>query len=121
MTPDQWRLGALRDMATNVGEKANPALTDERPYIALEHMAQGQPRLLSWARAADATSTKTVFQERDVLYGKLRPNLDKAVLAPFDGVCSTDILALRPAPLVEPKFLLEVLHSPAFVRYAVGT
>src|SRR5262249_48328338 len=74
-----------------------------------------------WSTAREATSAKTVFREHDVLYGKLRPNLDKCILAPFDGVCSTDVLALRVRPGVEPRFLLEVLHSPSFLAYAVST
>ena len=39
-------------------------------------------------------STKSRFYVDDILYGKLRPYLDKAVLAKFEGICSTDILVM---------------------------
>ena len=41
-------------------------------------------------------SNKFIFQKGDVLYGKLRPYLNKVWLAGFNGICSTDIWVLRP-------------------------
>src|SRR6185437_5870016 len=121
MTPEGWERRCIGDLAVNVSDKAYPSTSDTRRYLGLEHIAQGHPRLLGSAIASEATSTKTVFRAGDVLYGKLRPNLDKAVLAPFDGVCSTDLLALRAKQGVDEKLLLEILHSPAFVAHAVST
>jgi len=43
-------------------------------------------------------SNKSVFRKDDILYGKLRPNLNKVYKADFDGICSTDILVFRPIP-----------------------
>ncbi len=99
-----------------------PAPGDLRPYVALEHLAQGTPRLLGWSHAESAYSTKAVFRRGDILFGKLRPNLRKAVRAPFDGVCSTDILVLRgrPSKLVK-EYLEHIVHWPEFQSYAVNT
>ena len=92
MTPEGWRRVHLSEVADRRTEKAVPAETDTRPYVALEHLAQGNPALLGWSEASAAGSAKTVFRKGDVLFGKLRPYLRKAAPAPFDGLCSTDIL-----------------------------
>ncbi len=65
-------------------------------------------------------STTSAFQPGDVLYGKLRPYLDKAVLADEAGVCTTELLVLRARRDVDPRFLAAVLHSPGFLGYAVA-
>ena len=57
-----------------------------------------------------------------MLYGKLRPYLDKAAVAGFDGICSTDLLVLIPdSNKILKDFLAYVLHSKEFLRHAVST
>ena len=71
-------------------------------------------------RASDMRSTTSAFRPGDVLYGKLRPYLDKAVLADEAGVCTTELLVLRARTDVDPRFLAAVVHSPGFLEYAVA-
>jgi type I restriction enzyme S subunit len=96
-----------------------------RPYLGLEHLAQGQPVLLGSANSSDSVSVNSVFEKGDILFGKLRPNLRKCVAAPFDGYCSTDILVLRAREGVDQGFAACVLQSAvvfeAAVQSAVGT
>jgi len=65
-------------------------------YIGLEHMPRGSIFLTEWEKAEGLGSNKTAFQRGDVLFGKLRPYFKKVGIAPVNGVCSTDILAVRP-------------------------
>ena len=67
-------------------------------YIALEHMPRGSIFLNSWENAelAGIASNKNRFRQGDLLFGKLRPYFKKVGVAPVSGVCSTDILVLRP-------------------------
>jgi type I restriction enzyme S subunit len=74
--------------------------------------------LARWALPQAFKSNAFVFQCGDVLYGKLRPYLDKAVIAPGAGVCSTELLVLRPKADVPSEFVLAILHTPEFVAYA---
>lgn len=72
-------------------------IPDDARYVGLEHIESGTGTLTSeLASAANLRSAKNRFETGDVLFGKLRPNLRKAAVAPFGGVCSTDILVLRP-------------------------
>ncbi|RMD61545.1 restriction endonuclease subunit S, partial [Candidatus Parcubacteria bacterium] len=56
----------------------------------------------------------------DILYGKLRPYLDKAALAEWDGVCSTDILVLIPKE-VNSLFGAYLMHSSYVLQHAIAT
>jgi hypothetical protein len=47
------------------------------------------------------------------LYGKLRPYLNKVYIAEFDGVCSTDILAINTK---YPRILRDILLDESFVK-----
>jgi len=80
------------------------------PYIGLEHIAQGQPRLLGSLPSSASVSINCYFSKDDILFGKLRPNLRKSVKAPFAGYCSTDILVLRARDGVLPKYAAHVFQ-----------
>lgn len=116
---------ALGDLVHCVTEAAVPTRDDPRPYLGLEHLAQGEPTVLGCARAADARSAKSAFVTDDLLLGRLRPKLRKAALAPFDGVCSTEILVLRARVDALPRYLLAAVHTDRFWSFAessaVGT
>lgn len=86
--------------------------------MGLEHIERETHRVLTDGLAHDASSTKSRFSRGDVLYGRLRPNLNKVAIADFDGVCSTDILVFRPSPAILNKFLLAILSSHEFISYA---
>jgi type I restriction enzyme S subunit len=89
---------AIGDLVSLQTEKVFDNKDPELPYIGLEHLASGQPRLIGAARADESTSVNSVFRTDDILFAKLRPNLRKSVRAPFDGYCSTDILVLGCLP-----------------------
>jgi type I restriction enzyme S subunit len=59
-----------------------------------------------------------VFHSGDLLYGKLRPYLNKVCLIDFDGVCSTDILVMPKLSHVSNKFLAYRMLANDFVAYA---
>ena len=119
--PAGWKKTELGDLLGERKKKVTPTAGDDRAYVALEHMATDAVALLGHDRAESATSVKTIFNEGDLLFGKLRPNLRKCVMAPFDGVCSTDILALHAKNGAVPAFLLSLLHSVRVMGFAKRT
>lgn len=66
----------------------------------------------------DADSQKTKFSKSDILFGKLRSYFRKAVIAPFDGLCSIDIWAVHPQQGVNRNFLFYWMASEDFVNRA---
>ena len=110
----------LSDLCNIVSEPVDPRERPDAVYVGLEHLATGRLTRIGAGKASDVRSSKSAFKSADILYGKLRPYLDKAALAQDEGICSTDLLVLRPKREVNPHFLVGVLHAPAFVEYAVS-
>lgn len=52
----------------------------------------------------DIKSSKTLFKTGQILYGKLRPNLNKVYYSDIDGICSTDIFVLEAKERTNSKF-----------------
>ena len=115
--PAGWAEVELADIVLNVSDEADPKKVDCQ-YIGLEHIGKASGRIIGEGSSSEVTSTKTRFQPGDVLYGKLRPYLNKVALAGFPGICSTDILALRPLPSIHPGFVQYRLLTREFVDYA---
>jgi type I restriction enzyme S subunit len=91
------------------------------PYVALEDIVKDSGRFADEFRAKPqkVLATKFRFTSEHVLYGKLRPYLNKVALPYFAGVCTTEILPLRPKPgKIERGYLYAVLLSPRFVNWA---
>ena len=67
-------------------------------YIGFENIGGHTGSLLPYqpTLGAEIKSTKNIFHPGDILFGKLRPYLNKMHLASTDGICSTDIYVLRP-------------------------
>ncbi len=110
----------LSDLCDLVADQVNPTHRADDIYIGLEHVLSGRFVRSGEGKAEDVQSTKYAFQPGDVLYGKLRPYLDKAVLAIDAGICTTELLVLRPKNGVDPRFLISVVHAPTFVEHAVS-
>lgn len=106
-----FRACRLDDIVAVVNDKTSFEKNQMLPYIGLEHLRQRGAGLNGSSRAAESISVNTIFKAGDVLFGKLRPNLRKSALAPFDGYCSTDILVLRPKSGISSRFAAKVFQS----------
>ena len=92
-------------------------------YVGLKHIESQTGTLLGDIQSdfSMIKSNKNVFHGGDILYGKLRPNLNKVHLANIDGICSTDILVLRPHNPNLATFYKYYFLSTAFNSEVVGT
>ncbi len=110
----------LSELCNLISVQCDPGDVPDATYLGLEHLASGRLRQIAAGSAADVKSHKFAFQTNDVLYGKLRPYLDKAVLAGDDGVCTTELLVLRAKPEIDPRYLACVVHAPEFIEHAMS-
>ncbi|MCL2041705.1 MAG: restriction endonuclease subunit S [Bacteroidales bacterium] len=107
--------GNISDLCHISDEKCNPQDNPEKEYLylGLEHIESDTGTYNdNFERGLNILSTKNVFHKNDVLYGKLRPYLNKAVIAKKEGICSTDILVLKTDV---PQILKYVLLSEELV------
>ena len=116
--PNNWVLTQLGEIVQPSKEKIDPLKTKELPYVGLEHIEKDTGQLLGYGSSQEVKSTKSKFDSGDLLYGKLRPYLNKVHLVDFDGICSTDILVFNKQTYTSNKFLGLRFLSKDFVEYA---
>ena len=116
--PDGWQRVSLGDVASLRKGQIEPKKNDSTPYIGLEHI-ESSGFLIAHGKAGNLLSNKTIFHRGDTLYGKLRPNLRKVIRADFDGVCSTDILAIFGNGITDDRFLGQLLRGDLLHEHAM--
>ncbi|MYK23469.1 restriction endonuclease subunit S [Candidatus Poribacteria bacterium] len=119
--PENWEIVQLKEIANLRRENVKPKDNQNLNFVGLEHIDSGESTLKRWGDASAMKSAKNRFYPDDVLYGKLRSYLDKAVIAEMEGICSTDILVFTANSKIVPRFLVYLLHTEAFVNHAVAT
>ena len=100
LTPqNHWKSVRLDELFEVVSDTTNPIEhTGKVVYVGLENIKSDTGVLTGQLECEISTlrSTKRVFKKGDILFGKLRPALNKVAFANIDGICSTDIVVLRP-------------------------
>ncbi|RTH18475.1 restriction endonuclease [Thermus scotoductus] len=119
--PAHWRVVRLGEVVELRKGTVSPAEVPEARYVGLEHIDSGEIRIRRFGKASDTRSAKAIFHAGDILYGKLRPYLDKAALAEWDGVCSTDILVLISTEAVDRTFAAYLMHTDFVLHHAIAT
>ena len=120
--PEGWAAGTLGAVATARNEGVDPsAISPETPYIGLEHMPRGSIALTDWEGAGKVSSNKAAFVAGDFLFGKLRPYFHKVGIAPVSGICSTDIVVVRPKSAKWSGFVIACISDEDFVAYTDKT
>jgi len=115
--PKGWEWTTLGEIIEPSKEKVNPSDIEETPYIGLEHIEKDTGRLLDCGFSSEIRSTKSNFSNGDLLYGKLRPYLNKVCVPTFDGICSTDILVYSKTCYMSNEYLLYRFLYEDFVQY----
>ena len=121
--PAGWKLRCLCDLCTYDRKTVTPSnpLAQTLAYIGLENVESNSGRIM--LNTGDSSSGQVKgnsyrFDARHVLYGKLRPYLNKVVLPEFSGRCSTELIPLLPGP-IDREYLAWYLRRPETVYYAM--
>lgn len=112
--PQNWetkKLKFLVDLRTDkTAVKTVPA-----PYVGLEHVASSVGTLIEdYEVILDFAGDTLDFKAGDVLFGKLRPYLAKAIHAETDGRCSSEFWVMDPQS-IDGHFLLYAVLSHGFI------
>lgn len=98
-----WRITKLGEVcAFDKDQDAHKGL----PYVGLEHIESDTARFLGEFEPQSAKSATFRFSAEHVLYGRLRPYLNKALAPDFEGHCSTEIFPLKPTANLAREYLL---------------
>jgi type I restriction enzyme, S subunit len=86
------------------------------PYVGLEDIASNTGQFIGSKNNQLVKSATFKFTTQSILYGRLRPYLNKALLPDFDGHCSTEIFPIKPIEGVTREFLFYWLTSEATMQ-----
>ncbi|GAB2767565.1 hypothetical protein GCM10027020_20440 [Nocardioides salsibiostraticola] len=118
-------LAALGEVCVARSSLVDPRETEfqKLPHIAPDNIERGTGWLLPYRTVLEAgvTSGKYRFESGDVLYSKIRPNLNKVMQVDFPGLCSADMYALDvDRSRAMPSYVVHLLRSDAFLSYATS-
>ena len=119
--PKGWEWVRLGEIANYNGRtNISPEQIESDTWLLdLEDIEKDTSRIIYRAKYAEreSKSTKSTFLKGDVLYGKLRPYLNKVVVADDDGVCTTEIVPIVLFGSIDSHFLKWALKRSAFLDY----
>ena len=116
----EWKKAQLQDVSQKRSDNVDPQEVDLERHVGLEHINPNDP-VPEWEPLDDLSSTKRRFEAGDILFAKLRPNLEKSAQPDFEGVASTDIFPIVADSDVNSKWLLYRLSSKPAYDYARRT
>lgn len=116
--PSGWEWTTLGQVATPGRPKVSPATFPELPFIGMEHVEAQTMRLLGTVPAGELKSAAVHFQAGDVMYGRLRPYLNKVLRPAFEGLCSSEFIVFPPSLAMDQQYLQHILNSAPFVSFA---
>ena len=122
--PKGWKISNFKEFA-----KIDTIMTKDfekyqnYPHIGIESIEKNTGNILEYKLVKDSNikSGKYVFDERHIIYSKIRPNLNKVALPNFKGLCSADsypILCID--GITNKNYLGYVLRSEFFLNYILN-
>ena len=112
--PVHWDVKRLKYLVSRVDDKCD-TYEDQIQYIGMECIEPWTGQVHRVSSEVSPTGLSNSFKASDTLFGKLRPYLAKACNPQFDGLCSSELLVLRPKSDVDRRFLLYSLLADGFI------
>ncbi len=122
--PSGWGWVKFRDICQQDRRIVEPGSAEATSllYLSLEHIESGSGRILKVPADSvedEGRSTTFRFDSRHVLYGKLRPYLNKVAVPQEPGRCTTEMIPLLPVNGIEREFLGWLLRREETVGFAM--
>lgn len=118
--PSGWTRARLGEVIEAPRPKVPPDPKSRLPFIGMDHIETGSFRLVGQDEFSRMRSAGSYFRAGDVLYGRLRPYLNKVHRAAFEGVASAEFIVFPESPVIDGDFLKFLLHQQAFVDFAMS-
>lgn len=114
--PSDWKITHFKYVGTVKSNLVNVSLYQDYPQISPDNIAKDSGILLEYNTVEEAgvISDNHLFYKGQILYSKIRPKLNKAIIAPFDGLCSADMYPIETKEC--SKFVLYMILSQYFFK-----
>lgn len=122
--PDSWKWVKLGDCTgyAQTKEKVSPKdITGDMWSLDLEDIQKDTGAILVKTKASERkiSGDKVKFHKGQVLYSKLRPYLKKILVAPNEGICTTELVPFD-TYLIDENYIAYVLRSP-HIDYVINS
>ena len=109
---------------TNYGDSVNVQVEDidnSDWVLELEDIEKDTANIIQHLNKNERkiNGTRHKFQKGEILYSKLRTYLNKVLIAPDDGFCTTEIMVFGSYGILSNTYLCHVLRSPYFLDYTL--
>lgn len=117
--PLNWEWCRFQDCANIASNLVKTEEYENSPHIAPNVIGKGNGKLLPYRTIKEdgVTSFKHLFYSGQILYSKIRPNLNKLVIADFSGLCSADMYPIN--SFIHVKYLFRFMLSQPFLSQSV--
>lgn len=119
--PRGWAMSTLAEATRLSRARGQPSEFGNADFVGLEHIEAQTTRLIGCAPAASMRSSGVTFRKGDVLYGRMRPYLNKVWVADRSGLCSGEFIVFGADGALGGPFLQYRLNAQDFVTFADHT
>lgn len=116
----QGKTSKLGDNISKITQTIKPNTKSEFKFIGLDSINPGSTKLQLIHKFSNFSSSGSYFRKGNILYSRMRPNLNKVYKAEFEGVCSGEFFVLKCEDKLNADYLKYLLHSIEFVSYATN-
>lgn len=120
LTSDNYKSVSFGELAQNLSKRVEPAQTDLKVYVGLEHLDPDNLRIERQGVPDDVKGVKLLIWKGDIIFGKRRAYQRKVAVSHFDGICSAHSMVLRAKEkAVNKEFLPYFMQSDVFMNRAI--
>ena len=116
--PSGWMKLKLSAAIEPRGDKVSPANFPDLPFIGMDHVEAHTTKIIGSIPAREMKSNAARFYAGDILYGRLRPYLNKVAQPKNDGLASAEFIVFPENKLIKNSFLKYRLNARDFVNFA---
>lgn len=115
--PESWKWVRFGEVSTYSQRKEKVSvndITDDMWSLDLEDIEKDSGRIVNVCKASERkiSGDKVQFHKGQVLYSKLRPYLKKILVAPDDGICSSEMVPFNLYGMLNAQYVVYFLKSP---------
>ncbi len=116
--PEGWSIKTIGEVTSKSSQKAYPNKLSNQIFLGMDSIEPHSTKPHFFYNFSEMKSAGNIFIVNQVLYGRMRPYLNKVWVADKDGVASGEFIVLSCSDKINPQYLMNVLHHQEFVKYA---
>ncbi|MFY7787358.1 MAG: restriction endonuclease subunit S [Thermoflexibacteraceae bacterium] len=115
---EDWIEVELGEIVSRISQRALPKEMPDAKFVGMDCIEPNTLKPHKFYNFGEFKSSGNTFKLNQVLYGRMRPYLNKVYKAEFDGTCSGEFIVLKCKNNFIPDYLKYILHHRDFVRFA---